>query len=81
MPSYSNYICVACEKEMRWLKNGVVVEEHKEDGSAYKIWVADLWGCPKCGHQCLLGFSDHPICHHHQPEYAEEQKKVQYHIR
>ena len=81
MPSRSNYICVPCQKEMQRVKNGVVVEEHREDGSAYKIWHADLWGCPKCGYQCILGFGDRPIAHHHSMEYAQLQKQVEFHIR
>jgi len=81
MPSLSNYVCVPCEKEMRRIKNGVVVEEHRENGEPYKIWSADLWACPACGHQCLLGFANRPIAHHHDDKYSEEQKNVQYHIR
>lgn len=81
MPSRSNYICISCEKEMQLLKVGVVVEEHMADGSGYKIWGADLWECPKCKHQCVLGFADRPIVHHFDPSYAEFQKQVEFHIR
>lgn len=81
MPSRSNYICVPCKREMRLVKVGVIVEEHREDGSAYKIWGADLWECPTCGHQCIFGFADRPIVYHFDPSYAESQKQVEYHIQ
>lgn len=82
MPSRSNYVCVKCEKEMRLERSGVLVEEHMDDGSPYKIWAADLWECEKCHHQCLLGFGDSPIAHHYDLDYyVEKQKKVEFHIK
>ena len=92
MPSKSNYICVKCEKEMMPAKVGVLVEEHRKatlgrtSGSGvewlpYKIWTADVLECPECGAQILAGFPDRPVAHHHEDNYAEEQKKVEYHIR
>lgn len=81
MPSRSNCVCVKCEKEMRRLKNGVIVEEHMDDGQPYKIWEADLWECPKCHHQCIFGFADRPVAQHFDAKYAEEQKQVEFHIR
>ena len=81
MPSRSNYVCVKCEKEMRLERRGVVVEEHFDDGSSYKIWGADLWECEKCHHQCLLGFSNSPLAQHFDPDFVEVQKKVEFHIK
>lgn len=83
MPSKSNYVCVKCEREMMPERTGVTVEEHTDDGGPYKIWSADLYYCPKCGHQCLVGFADRPLAHHHQTaEYNTLRNvKVEFHIR
>jgi len=80
VPSHSNYVCVPCQVEMRPKRNGVIVEEHREEGKPYKIWEADLWECPKCHHECILGFADRPICYYNELEYEENQKKVEFHI-
>lgn len=81
MPSKSNEICVPCEKEMQPVKVGVLVEEHMDDGSPYKIWQADLLGCPKCGHQIIAGFANSPVAHHHDSHYSKVLKEVELHIR
>lgn len=81
MPSRSNYVCAPCQKEMRLVRVGVLVEEHMEDGQPYKIWAADLWECEKCHHQCFLGFGDNPIAQHFDSDYSEVQKKVEFHIK
>lgn len=81
MPSKSNHVCIPCKKEMRPVRVGVNVEEHREDGSAHKIWSADVLECPGCGYRILAGFSDRPLARHHDSHYEEELKKVEFHIR
>ena len=80
MPSRSNYVCVPCKKEMERLRSGVIVEEHRENGEPYKIWSADLWTCPKCHHQCILGFGDRPVAQYFDSHYLDVQKDVEFHI-
>ena len=65
---------------MRMKKAGVVVEEHREGGKPYKIWQADLWECPTCGHECILGFAAKPSAQHFEDHYGVEQKTVTHHI-
>jgi hypothetical protein len=36
----------------------------------YKIWAADLWECPDCGHQVILGYGVHAIAEHYQDGFA-----------
>lgn len=62
-------------------KTGVYVEEHTDDGGPYKIWHADLWECPICGIELILGFGTKPIAHHFDSHYAKDQANVEYHIR
>jgi hypothetical protein len=81
MPTRSKYICVKCEQEMMPLKNEVVVEEHADDGGHYRIWMADLWRCPVCLHECIVGFGNNPLAHYFEKEkWAQWLPLVEYHI-
>lgn len=68
-------ICVKCQIEYKPEKNGVVVEEMASFGS-YKLWSADLWKCPKCGHEIIAGFADRNFAEHYQPDYKDILEKV-----
>lgn len=70
-------VCVKCQRFYRPAKNGVGLLEttprfngaqpgaaHAEDWTPYKIWVADLWRCPGCGHEMIQGFGGGPIAEH-----------------
>ena len=35
----------------------------------YKLWVADLWECPDCGHQMINGFASRPLAEHYQSNF------------
>jgi hypothetical protein len=56
-------------------KIGVTVEEQLENGSPYKLWVADLWICEECGVEIVAGFGAQPIAEHWQPTYAEQRAR------
>ena len=71
MPTQSSYVCVACNRFMRIEKNGVTVEELMDDGSPYKLWDADKYKCPSCGHEVISGFGRQPIAEHYQENYAQ----------
>lgn len=32
-----------------------------EAWSPYKVWVADLWKCPECFHEIVVGFAEWPL--------------------
>jgi DNA-directed RNA polymerase subunit RPC12/RpoP len=73
------YVCAKCENkyvprttglEMKPEKNGVYVIEMADFGP-YKVWMADLWICPKCGHKVIGGFAVHPIREHYQDGFKE----------
>jgi predicted RNA-binding Zn-ribbon protein involved in translation (DUF1610 family) len=58
-------VCVNCEIELKPETNGVVVAEMmKEDTEIYKLWMADLYKCPQCGVEIVLGFSSNPLMEH-----------------
>lgn len=76
-------VCVKCQKFFYPKMNGVVWEEgkpwsngsepHEENGwSSYKLWAADLWACPKCGHEIIVGHASRRFAEHYEPDYAEQ---------
>ena len=75
------YVCAKCENkyvprltglgnEMKPKKNGVHVIEMADFGP-YKVWLADLWICPKCGHKTIAGFGVEPLAEHYEEKFAK----------
>ncbi len=74
--------CVPCATYLRPRKNGIVVLETFEDGEKpYKIWMADLFECPKCGHQMIDGFGAEAWGEHYEADFADKLKEVTHTIR
>ena len=48
-------VCVKCEVEMRAEKNGVIVVDIEHE-TVTQFWSADLWRCPKCDAEIVIGF-------------------------
>ena len=65
---YHRPVCAKCEVEMRPEKNGVGVLDMAEFGP-YKIWDADLYKCPKCGYEVIVGFAHFAIAEHHEANF------------
>ena len=36
----------------------------------YKLWVGDLWKCPECFHEIVVGVAG-PISEHYKPDFKE----------
>ena len=53
-------VCVPCGLAMKPEDNGVraVETKDKEKQEEYRIWSADKWKCPGCGHEVLSGYGD-----------------------
>jgi hypothetical protein len=62
-------VCVKCETEMEPEKNGVGVLDHASFGP-YKIWMADMWQCPVCKVQIVIGFGHGPLAEHYEEEFT-----------
>ena len=69
-------VCVKCEVEYRPHKNGVYVKEIRLDGSFYKLWSADIWKCPGCGHELVWGYGHSPLVQDHQLLTSPELKSM-----
>jgi hypothetical protein len=78
-------ICVPCERFMRPHKTGFYFLEgmptcngappglaEPEAWQPYKLWVGDLYRCPDCGAQTIVGVPPYPIAEHYQPDFAEK---------
>ena len=44
----------------------------------YKIWYADLWKCPNCKNEIIVGFGCAPVAEHFQKDFQYWLKKVEY---
>ena len=67
-------VCVDCETELIVISNDTIVIETAlalPDDGIYKVYNADLWGCPVCGRQIVAGFGAVPIREDH---YADDFK-------
>src|SRR5262245_37605123 len=40
----------------------------------YKLWVGDLWQCPECGHQIVVGVIAGPVSEHFHPDFESLRK-------
>lgn len=63
---------------MRPFKNGVMVEELMDNRAPYKLWMADLWTCPKCNHSIAAGFPARPLLEHFEPDYDTQRKMAEF---
>ena len=58
-------VCVKCEVELKPEYTGVIVAEMMHNNTEiYKLWEADLWKCPECGLEVVLGFGSMPFMEH-----------------
>lgn len=56
----SDKICVSCQIEMRVKKNGVDLVSMDCQGFPIEIFSADLWHCPSCETELILGTGRKP---------------------
>lgn len=59
---YHRPVCVKCHFEMIPEENGVGLLDMASFGP-YKIWEADKYKCPGCGHEVVVGFPSHGTDH------------------
>jgi len=65
---YHRPVCVKCQVDMKPEKNGVGLLDMAEFGP-YKVWDADLWKCPECGCEVVVGTGMHAVSHHHDDNF------------
>lgn len=67
-------LCGECEVELLPSVNGVDVIEYAWTGP-YKVWYADEYKCPNCGHRVIAGFGNAPFVQH-MPEFINRLSSV-----
>jgi len=69
---YHKPVCVKCEVELRPEKNGVkLVDLFQHNTQPYQVWDADLWKCPICGVEIIVGFGMQPLRGHWHDDFSE----------
>ncbi len=79
-------VCVSCLKFMKPRTNGIIVEERmpthrpdptQTDWGPYKLWEADLWQCPRCKQQIIMGWGRQAFAEHHEDDYSDKVNKIE----
>ena len=61
--------CASCQTYYAARQNGVYVLETMDDGTPYKVWQADLYECPSCGHQLVAGYAGQALAVKHEDNF------------
>jgi hypothetical protein len=83
-------ICVPCRRFFRPKKNGQFFTEMMPAGDdnpppgnnaperwePYKLWSGDLWHCPSCGSEIIVGVGAKPVSERHHRDFKEFREKV-----
>lgn len=68
-------VCVKCRRFYRCKKNETTWEEGglDKDGNrcGYRLWYGDLWECPGCGTEIIVGHARKPFAESHHQNYVE----------
>ena len=78
-------ICVKCERFYRPKRNGTSFIEGKPNHNGapagtvgegqwapYKLWMGDLWECPTCKSQIIVGIGLNPISEDYRPDFDKQ---------
>lgn len=66
-------ICTDCGHEFKVLRAGVLVKElFEKNTEIYRIWTADILGCPICSKEVVARFGDKPIAEHWNKEKMQD---------
>lgn len=74
-------VCVKCSIELRCKENSVAAITVNDHGQDLELWDADLWECPECGWQGVLGFGSVPLSEHFRADFASTVAKYPTKIR
>ena len=70
---YHKPVCVKCNVEFRPKQNGVTVADYfMKNSQIYKLWEADLYVCPKCGMEIVVGFGQNAYAEHHSDDCEDK---------
>ena len=78
--SNNGKVCAKCCVELRPEENGVTAVEMASFGPV-AVYMADLWKCPGCGAETILGFGAKPIVQHFEPAFEDTLAKLRQNTR
>lgn len=61
-------VCIPCKRQYKCDKVGVYFVE-STGREPYRMWAADRYKCPGCGHEILHGFGNDAIIAKHQDDF------------
>lgn len=79
-------VCVKCQCFFRPKQNSFPwIEGMPEQGAQrglrepdrwkpYKLWNSDMWECPDCNIQIIVGHCSHPVSEHYMPGFKDKVK-------
>jgi len=67
-------ICIKCQVELRPKKNGILMLEMATFGPM-ALWSSDLWYCPCCSMEAVIGFGEKPIIRSSDQDFDEQLTK------
>jgi DNA-directed RNA polymerase subunit RPC12/RpoP len=72
-------ICVQCQREMKMADMGVtVVYLYSQPPEPYQAYAADLYKCPECGAEVIVGTGERPFWEQWQEKPAPSGDNVYY---
>ncbi len=76
-------VCAKCECELKPKENGIGLLDmfnpsDKSGPQPYQLWDADLYKCPKCGYEIVIGFGDLPMVEHWEEDEHLERTMYYY---
>lgn len=82
-------ICISCQRFFKPKKNGFYFTEgmervsgalsgtqEPENWKPYKIWSGDLWQCPGCGSEIIVGTGANALAHHWEDDFKTMTKNL-----
>lgn len=42
----------------------------------YKLWIGDLWKCPDCDHEIVVGVASRPVAEHYEERFSNAVTKL-----
>ena len=74
---YHRPVCVKCKIEFIPKQNGVTVADYfLKNTKIYKLWKADLYKCPKCGVEIVVGFGQNAYAEHYKDDCEDKALKT-----
>ena len=73
-------ICTKCNQGLKPERNGVICHMYDEKRRWFFSVMADLWKCPECGIEIVVGFGKSPIVFNHQRAKPPLDPRPEYNI-